>query len=728
MTTGIMRVRSGVKTSGACWPLFACSSFKGVLARGLMPSPFQKMVFFSELWTLLSAPTGKGRSGQRQGNVNGYRFSQMLIIFQALHTCADMIRGNARLQEEFAQSQVSSIPGNHALENGKPQTNGVSKVYVIDALLDLTLRQSSPDLYSSRFAACECLKAYGYGHAPIRLHFLHRAIDGHTSGEDETANVLTTLIHGPPGSWTANPYGSWFAAVLVLHLIFEDPDAKKLLMNVTEGDAENGEEVVTCIQAMTANLIECLQRKQDQRISIGYLMLLCSWLFDDKDAVDDFLDEGSSLQCLVQEASRTTDDEHSTIRGLCASLLGITYEFSTKDSPIPRRTLQPLLTSGLGRERYIDALKQLRRHPLVRDFDISSQGLSSLESHGSLPSVFFDSTFMDFLKDNFSRLIRAIDRDPGIEIYPSSSTITGIDRDVLDELRTELAGRTESLQKAESDILSLESKLSQAFAEHKRTQETSQAESARIKTINDALQKGHEIEVQKIQDGHRASTEYLQDQHAKDLEELQNKLRQTDARTREVERSLQEQVDRLKGDLERWRTAHGDAQREGDEARIELVKARKEADAARAERDIARREAEAAHMASSDQQKQLNKMQDLEQERQRIASELSAAKFQISELQTVTQEHEATRTELENKLDEVTAQMQQVKAELAERDKALTAANQKARDAEKAVEGKEEARAAAQSELDEMLMVMTDLEEKRTKDKVSPSLLPIMYY
>ncbi|KAI9709144.1 MAG: hypothetical protein M1820_003591 [Bogoriella megaspora] len=645
------------------------------------------------------------------------------IRAEAIYTCVDIIRGNSRLQEGFAQLQVSTPSQNNVAENGKPQVNGVTKAFVIDALLDLTLKSSTPDLYGSRFAACECLKAYGYNHAPIRLHFLHRAIDGHTSGEDETANVLTTLIQGPPGSWAKNPYGSWFAAVLVLHLISDEPEAKQLLMAVKEGDASSGEEEVTCIQAITGNLIECLQKEEDERVVIGYLMLLTTWLFDDNAAVNDFLGEGSSLQSLVQTISHSppsSSDIHTIIRGLCAALLGILYEFSTKDSPIPRRTLQPILTSKLGRERYIDALKDARRHPLIRDFEISSQGSSLPSAPGSsLPAVFFDATYLDFLKDNFSRLIRAIDRDPSIEILPSSSSsgAAGVNRDVLDELRTQLEDRDSALQKFEADILSLESKLAQAQAEHRRDAETSATEVSRIKSINEALQRGHETEIDKIQQGHRATTEYMQDQHAKDIEDLQTNLKQADAKIKEVEQGVQDQLERVQGDLERWKSAHGDAQRERDAARSELGRARKDADSAQAERDRARAEADEAKKSASDAQGKLTKLSDLEQERQRIASELSGSKSRISELESEVKVADEKAQDGRKKFDNVTEELRQWEVQLSVRDKELTSANHKARKAEGKLKEGEEERKRIQGELDEMLMLMTDLEEKRTRDK-----------
>jgi hypothetical protein len=54
------------------------------------------------------------------------------------------------------------------------------------------------------------------------------------------------------------------AAVLLFHLIYEDPEAKSLAMSVTEGNAEHGEEVITCVQAIAGNLIDGLQKGDDE--------------------------------------------------------------------------------------------------------------------------------------------------------------------------------------------------------------------------------------------------------------------------------------------------------------------------------------------------------------------------------------------------------------------------------------------------------------------------------
>ena len=320
-----------------------------------------------------------------------------------------------------------------------PQTNGDTTAYVIDALLDLALRVHAPSLFDARYAACECIEAYFDSHSGIRQHFLRRAIDGFSSGEDETSNVLTILMAGPKGYQWQDPYRIWFASVLAMRLLFDDTETKKVLEEVTEGDASEGEEVVSCIQVVTGNLIGAIQDGEDERVAIGYLMLLCVWMFEDDEAVNDLLSEGSTFQSLVQTASKRTQNLDIS-QGLCTILLGTLYEFSTKDSPIPRRKLQPLLVNGIGREFYAQKIKKLRENPYIRDFEVLPQDSSSAPI-GELPEVYFENLFVDFVKDNFSRFSKAIDRDPGLEV---ARLHQGVDRDLVDSLRSQIEDKSDA--------------------------------------------------------------------------------------------------------------------------------------------------------------------------------------------------------------------------------------------------------------------------------------------
>lgn len=368
--------------------------------------------------------------------------------------------------------------------------NANEKVYVIDGLLDLTLSIPSFHTFDARMAACECIKAYIYKHPAIRLHFLRRAIEGHSSGADETANVLTTLLRPTSGGASADPYRYWFAAVIVYHLICEDGEAKSIALKVTEGDASSGEEEITCVQTIAANLIEGLQKDDDERVLVGYLMLLCGWLFEDPDAVNDFLGEGSNVQSLVQLLGHG-ERNMVIVPGLCTLLLGIVYEFSTKDSPVSRQTLHQLLVSRIGRDQYIDRLNKLRRHSLLRDFEVLPQKLGS-SGLGTLPEVYFDKTFVDFVKDNFSRLQRAIDRDPGLEIPVISNGVQkGISREMVDSLRSQLEEKVQVLHRAQSGLLSLERQLDQEQADTRKTKETAVQDIAKLQNLNTALEHRH---------------------------------------------------------------------------------------------------------------------------------------------------------------------------------------------------------------------------------------------
>lgn len=440
-----------------------------------------------------------------------------------------MIRGNSSLQEKFGDIEVIWGPRRteHA-PNGDSAVNGVQRINVIEALLKLSLETAPSHFLDARLAACECIKAFFANHGGIRMHVLGRAITGHFSGQDQIPNILT-ILHTPPEiRGNADPYQTWMASVLMFHLLFENSEVKAAAMKVTEGDAENGEEVITCVQAITGSLITGIQRGDDERISIGYLMLLCGWLFEDPDGVNDFLGEGSSIQTLLQE-TRHRPASNVLVPGLCTILLGIIYEFSSKDSPISRQTIHKLLLEQLGRDLYIDKITRFRECPLVRDFEVLPQtAIGPID--GGLPDIYFDRTFVEFLKDNFSRLIRAIDREPGLEISVITNGVErGVSRELVDTLRAELEDRKQALQNLESDMITLRQHLEQEQFSHRQIRESSSSEVAKIQQMNEALQKDHQAQLSKLEEEHQHAKNELLRQHGEQLRAIDNQLKDTSA-------------------------------------------------------------------------------------------------------------------------------------------------------------------------------------------------------
>lgn len=562
------------------------------------------------------------------------------------------------MQEGFAQRSVIPSSGHQSVPkvNGHSQNEPAHKVNVIQGLLELVLATSSNDEFDVRLAACECIKAYLYSHAPIRLHFLRRAIEGHTSDGYEIDNIFTILIDGTESTRASDPYRPWMAAVLLFHLLHEDHDAKGIARSVTEGDAESGEEVITCIQALSANLISGVQRGDDERVSLGYLMVLCTWLFEDPDAVNDFLGEGSNVQSMVQLVTQNIH-HHVLVSGLCAFLLGIVYEFSTKDSPVPRATLHQILTMRLGREQYTDKTTRLREHTLVRDFEVLPQRLDSGKC-GGLPDVYFDSTFVEFLKDNFSRVVRAVDRDPGIEIPVIANGIQrGVSRELVDSLRLQMEDRVQALHKAESEILNLEQKLGQEQADHRKAKEFAALELGRIRSVNEALQRNHEEEVQKMDEENRRIQFEMQRVQESSISSLSDEMRRS---------------------------------RDESEAASAKIRSRHDAE-----------------------------IEDLRKTVQSLENELQKSnKDHVQDLQTAHEEHSLKVTTLEARLDRAEDKAKDAEARAMTSKAKMEQAESKAKKALEALDAKEEDRNALQTELDDLLIVLADVEEKRARDKV----------
>lgn len=659
------------------------------------------------------------------------------IRAEALKTCADIIRGNSKLQERFANNQVPLVSS--TVDGPPPKTDGdASKddarsrsrqrepvqqetVYVMEALLDVTLTVPKTKMFDVRSAAVECISAYFHDYTPARHHFLRHAINLHyaeAGSDDASSNAISVLLAGPRAYPRNDPYRIWFASLLALRLVFDDPEAKDTLRAVVEGDAESGEEVVTAIQVLTGNVINAYNEDDDERVVVGYLMLLCGWLFEDSASVDDFLSEGSAVQEVVKMASRPSKDR-SLSQGLAAVLLGIVYEFSTKDSPIPRRKLQPLLLDNVTRDTYTAKLTTLRSHPGLRDFEVQPQSLASAPSPGMLPLVYFDAAFVEFLKDNFSRLLRSLDRNPGLE---APKPHEGVDRDLLDDLRSQMSQKSTELEKAQSEILALESRLAAIQGDQRKATETLQsdvsrltAEANRIKSINEALQRGHEAEIERLATSHRSevtntksqferSAQELRAQHARTLQEAEAKAA---AKASASEGSLRAQI----ATLEQKHTSQEKAAAQAKQQKETL-----QATLARDSETIKQRGGQ---------------ITSLTQRTQVLEESLELATSNVRKMETQLRESESRLKEARTSEGKARADAEKGLEESRKKSEAKESALRKELETErkkskssggknnsKALEESENARVAAQTELDDLLIVLADIEEKRTKDKV----------
>ena len=599
------------------------------------------------------------------------------IRAKAMVACADLIRGNAALQEQFGDLTVANEnPHVSGGSDEQPLTNGDSSLNVIEALLKVTLEPATLSLFSLRLAACECVKSFFTGHSGIRTHVLRRAIEGHKSGGDRIPNILTVLMDPPEAKAVSDPYHVWMPSVLMFHLLYDESDAKAIALAVSEGDADQGEEVITLVQTLAGNLISGFQQL-DERVSVGYLMLLCGWLFEDPDSVNDFLGESSYVTSLIQ-AVKVNSALKPVASGLSVFLLGVLYEFSSKDSPLPRTKLHGLLVTGLGREIYIDRLTKLRENSLVRDFEILSQDTQSPSTDG-FPDVFFDKTFVEFLKDQFSRILRAVDREPGLEVSVMTNGVQkGISREMVDSLRAQVEEKTKTIQKLESEMVLLSRKLEEGELDHRRTKDSSSVELTRIKQINDSLHRNHEEELRKIHDDFTRQRDGIVREHEEQLRSIDSQLKLTNAENQKKATRLRErneaEIEELKTNLQ-----HLEAQLEknGKDHVQDLQIAHDEYIGK--EKSLEAR----AHRAEQ-------KLEELEDMTKTIKAALEGSRSERDSLRARVDEKETARKEVQTELDDLLIVFGDLEAKRAEDKKRLQALGEEVSEAEDEEEGDDE--------------------------------------
>ena len=710
---------------------------------------------------------------------------------RALNTCAGVIRGNPALQEHFGKLAVPSVrqwtsmpneratPRASSLHSGTSTPTNVEMSNVIESLLDLTLDPAAMPYFEIRLAACNCVKAFFDGHDGLRGYFLRIAIEEHRKGDDAVPNMLTILLEPPNTRLKSDPYQQWMAAVLLLHLLVDFPECKAFALKVSESDNGTDDqdeyEVVTFVQSITSNVVAGVQHPEDERALIGYLMLLSVWLFEDLDAVNDLLGEGSTIQGLIS-AVKVSSPTMPLVAGLCTFLLAIVYEFSTKDSPIPRATLHSVLLKGLTRELFVDRLTKLRESPFIRDFEVLP-----VMSETGLPEVYFDQTFVDFFKDNFSRFLRAIDREPGFEASVLMNGVQqGVSRELVDSLRAQIVEQNTNLEAAQTDLASLRQKLEQEEREHKRTKESTNIELNRIKQINQSLQNNHEEDAYKMQQdferqystlstSHETTLTQLRQDHTTALEQSTRKSKaekeyleqRRNALEREVARqkdnSIKQQAEEEKAanranHIQKEQQAEIEALRQtvkSFEDRLAKAKKEHESELQNAESELESHLKDAQSQADDLQKKLSNANEDLAVSRNELAglqSNFSAAEERASKaeanLATVQKQLEMSTSaskalqkqaeEAKKQLETSQSETQSSRRELEDVKKELTFAMNSAKSAgkSKSPAGPEispeelaQLRAAAakqkdvQTEFDDLLVVFADLEAKRAADK-----------
>ncbi|KAK9368764.1 p115 like vesicle tethering protein [Lipomyces kononenkoae] len=513
----------------------------------------------------LSTPTNQNILFQAGVLMNVLRLAfadstNIQVRAMALVATGDLIRGNKEIQEKFANIDVPyinvSVPREPSQVQLEPEV-----IPVTQALLNWALSNSSVYAFDLRVGASMCLEGYFSNNNRTRTAFLEDAIDAYfkDSGDTKNAKLLSGLLDYETDART-DPYRTWFACVIMLHIFEGGEELKDLARSITIGNEEDGEEVVTAIQTISANLVASLQYKLDIRIPIAYNMLLSVWLYEDYEAINDFLSEGSSVQSLVADISQSAS-HNVLVEGMCTTVLAVLYGYCTTSSPIPRPVLHRLLISRIGRDSFITKLQLLRRHSLVRDFN-PSEILSAEKDSTGLPSVLFNRVFIDFFKDRYSRLEKVLNRDPNRD--PISPEAIEAQNELAIETMENLQRELEILKSALAASEGEKQKAVESLAEEKQKAETSRASSSEVTAaisrekegLSSKLKESDSV-IKKLQDQVAAAGKELTDERDKSRE-IERKLGNTaqslglernklDKRVKELEDSARKANNRIDG-------------------------------------------------------------------------------------------------------------------------------------------------------------------------------------
>ena len=165
---------------------------------------------------------------------------------------------------------------------------------------------------------------------------------------------MAGLLELPSAGAPFDPYRSLFACLLLAHLLRNSEHAKKLARALTlpglgseDSAIVDDEDKVSLIQLVVGNLMmaereqaECANRAAKEgklaesteeedwtRVMVGYLVLLCTWLWDSPKTVTEFLSESANLQvvctiswAMVDRLAHPTHHTNNRNRPTCTRL------------------------------------------------------------------------------------------------------------------------------------------------------------------------------------------------------------------------------------------------------------------------------------------------------------------------------------------------------------------------------------------------------------------------
>lgn len=229
-----------------------------------------------------------------------------IVRTEALYAIAYVVASNTENQLLLNKVAVASPP--QLFENGQLDPNalpGIPRPAMV-SLISIAVNQ---DLgvtysYSSRAAATftiySCLEDNSDGQLVLASTLKLPPQDNVNTSFNDKAHSAGSLLLEVIENWEqslSDPYKVWFACDIMSHIIRNNEKAKEIAESIVFGDEANGEDPVPLLHHIIAQLLMSTKNPStNARIPIGYLSLLCTWLFESPTSVSLFLAESTHVQ------------------------------------------------------------------------------------------------------------------------------------------------------------------------------------------------------------------------------------------------------------------------------------------------------------------------------------------------------------------------------------------------------------------------------------------------
>ncbi|KAI8984524.1 p115 like vesicle tethering protein [Mycotypha africana] len=372
-----------------------------------------------------------------------------IVRTEALYSIAYVLASNTENQDIFAKVVVASPPA--LTEEGQIDTS-IEPALPRPAIVSLIAVAVDEDYgvsysYSSRAAATYTVYSYLNGNPDAQLALVSTLnlppednANTHYKDKPHSAGSLLLAIIEDWERSLNDPYKVWFACDILSHIIRNNEQAKKIAGNIVFGDVANGEDPVPLMHHIIAQLlISTKNSSTNPRIPIGYLCLLCIWLFDSPTSVSLFLAESTHVQFLIQEMQSSTND--AIVQAIYSGRLDQFH-------------------SSLARLRDSSAVINAPQY-----LQISAEDESISVTTHSLPSLLLDSVFVDLFKSTYEHIHKSLKKKPNSftarskkQATPASSISEEVVQSYklqIDEQATQIKTLEDKLEKLEALLQSI---------------------------------------------------------------------------------------------------------------------------------------------------------------------------------------------------------------------------------------------------------------------------------